>query len=120
MTGMPRSPFFPRNASDSLTPFEISVRLLRSKIKKLTKAVVAENLQKVEDDKKVGGQRAHIYWTQGRCDAVAIFEAPNERSVIKMAIDSRITWPSKPLLRFLSMKRGSSSSRNCHFFEGDL
>lgn len=55
--------------------------------KTLTKAVVAENLQKVEDDKKVGVTWHGIYWTLGRYDAVAVFEAPNEKAVMKMAIN---------------------------------
>jgi uncharacterized protein with GYD domain len=55
--------------------------------KKLTKAVVAENLQKVEDDKKAGVKWHGIYWTLGRYDAVAVFEAPDEQAVMKMAIN---------------------------------
>jgi uncharacterized protein with GYD domain len=55
--------------------------------KTLTKAVVAENLKKVEDDKKAGIKWHGIYWTLGKYDAVAVFEAPNEQAVMKMAIN---------------------------------
>ncbi len=55
--------------------------------KKLTKAVVAENLKRVDDDKKEGIIWHGIYWTLGKYDAVAIFEAPNEKAAMKMAIN---------------------------------
>jgi uncharacterized protein with GYD domain len=54
--------------------------------KKLTKAVVAENLAWVEEDKKAGIKFHGLYWTLGKYDAVAIFEAPDEKSAMKMAI----------------------------------
>lgn len=55
--------------------------------KKLTKAIVAENLKRVEDDKKEGIKWHGIYWTLGRYDAVAVFEGPDEKSTMKMAIN---------------------------------
>ena len=55
--------------------------------KKLTKAIVAENLKKVEDDKKAGIKWHGIYWTLGKYDAVAVFEGPSEQAAMKMAIN---------------------------------
>jgi uncharacterized protein with GYD domain len=54
--------------------------------KKQTKAVVAENLKKVEEDTKEGVKWLGIYWTLGRYDAVALYEAPSEQAAMKMAI----------------------------------
>ena len=54
--------------------------------KKQTKEVVAENLKRVEADTKEGVTWHAIYWTLGRYDAVAVFEAPNEKVAMKMAI----------------------------------
>jgi uncharacterized protein with GYD domain len=51
-----------------------------------TKAVVAENLKRVEADTKEGIKWHGIYWTLGRYDAVAVFEAPSEQVAMKMAI----------------------------------
>ncbi|MBP1927815.1 uncharacterized protein with GYD domain [Methanolinea mesophila] len=54
--------------------------------KKLTKAVVAENLAWVEEDKKAGIKFHGLYWTLGKYDAIAVIEAPNEKDIMKMAI----------------------------------
>jgi uncharacterized protein with GYD domain len=53
---------------------------------KATKAIVAENLRRNEADAKEGVKWLGIYWTLGRYDAVAIYEAPNEKAAMKMAI----------------------------------
>ena len=53
---------------------------------KQTKAIVAENLKRIEADTKEGVKWLGIYWTLGRYDAVAIYEAPNEKVAMKMAI----------------------------------
>ena len=53
---------------------------------KQTKAIVAENLKRIEADAKEGTKWLGIYWTLGRYDAVAIYEAPNEKVAMKMAI----------------------------------
>jgi uncharacterized protein with GYD domain len=53
---------------------------------KQTKKVVAENLARIEADTKEGAKFHGIYWTLGKYDAVAIFEAPNEKAAMKMAI----------------------------------
>ena len=54
--------------------------------KKQTKEVVAGNLKMVEADKKEGVTWHGIYWTLGRYDAVALYEAPSEQVAMKMAI----------------------------------
>jgi len=54
--------------------------------KKQTKAIVAENLKRVEADTKEGVTWLGIYWTLGRYDAVALYEAPSEQAAMKMAI----------------------------------
>ncbi len=54
--------------------------------KKQTKAIVAENLKMVEADTKEGVKWLGIYWTLGRYDAVALYEAPSEQAAMKMAI----------------------------------
>lgn len=37
-------------------------------------------------DEKEGVKFKGIYWTLGRYDAVAVYEAPNEKAAMKMAI----------------------------------
>ena len=54
--------------------------------KKQTKAIVEENLKRIEADTKEGIKWLGIYWTLGRYDAVALFEAPSEQVAMKMAI----------------------------------
>lgn len=54
--------------------------------KKPSKAFVAENQKRLEADTKEGIKFLHIYWTLGRYDAVALFEAPSEKVAIQMAI----------------------------------
>lgn len=52
-----------------------------------TKDVVAENMKRIETEVTKEGIKVHgIYWTLGRYDAVAIFEAPDEKIAMKMAI----------------------------------
>jgi len=53
---------------------------------KQTRKVVAENLARIEADMKEGAKFHGIYWTLGKYDAVAIFEAPNEKAAMKMAL----------------------------------
>ncbi len=57
------------------------------KFKKMqTRVAVAENMKRIEEETK-GGMKVHgIYWTLGRYDAVAIFEAPDEKAALKMSI----------------------------------
>ena len=55
--------------------------------KNQTKTVVAENLKRIETEETKDGVKVHgIYWTLGSYDSVAIFEAPNEKIAMKMAI----------------------------------
>lgn len=55
--------------------------------KNQTKTVVTENLKRIETEETKDGVKVHgIYWTLGRYDSVAIFEAPNEKIAMKMAI----------------------------------
>ena len=54
--------------------------------KKPTKANIAENLKMIAADEKEGVKFLGVYWTLGRYDAVAIYEAPNEKVAMKMAI----------------------------------
>ena len=51
--------------------------------KKPTKEVIAQNLKWLEMGAKEGVKNHGIYWTLGRYDAVGIFEAPNEKAVMK-------------------------------------
>jgi uncharacterized protein with GYD domain len=53
---------------------------------KATKAIVAENVKRNEADAKEGVKWHGIYYTLGRYDAVAIYEAPNEKVAMKMAM----------------------------------
>lgn len=54
--------------------------------KKPTKASIAENIKMIAADEKEGVKFKGIYWTLGRYDAVAVYEAPNEKAAMKMAI----------------------------------
>ncbi len=53
---------------------------------KQTKEVVARNLKLIETETKEGIKWHNIYWTLGKYDAVATFEAPNEKEAMKMSI----------------------------------
>jgi uncharacterized protein with GYD domain len=50
------------------------------------KDFVAENVKMIEEESKKGIKYLSIDWTLGRYDAVAIFEAPNEKVAMQMAI----------------------------------
>ena len=50
------------------------------------KDFVAENLKMIEEESKKGINYLSINWTLGRYDAVAIFEAPNEKVAMQMAL----------------------------------
>jgi len=53
---------------------------------KLSEEVVAQNLKDIADEKK--GQIVYkgIYWTLGKYDTVVIFEAPDEKAAMSMAL----------------------------------
>jgi uncharacterized protein with GYD domain len=50
------------------------------------KDFVAENLKMIEEESKKGINYLSINWTLGRYDAVAIFEAPDEKVAMQMAL----------------------------------
>jgi uncharacterized protein with GYD domain len=54
--------------------------------KKLSKEIIAENLLDIEDDTKGEVRYLGIYWTLGRYDTVVLFEAPNEKVAMNMAL----------------------------------
>ena len=54
--------------------------------KKKPKDFVPENIKMIEEESKKGITYLSINWTLGRYDAVAIFEAPNEKEAMQMAI----------------------------------
>jgi len=58
----------------------ISLNRLR---KKLTKEAVAEAANVIERAKKEGVKFLNIYYTLGRYDVVAIFEAPDEKTAMR-------------------------------------
>lgn len=47
---------------------------------------IAENLKKIDAEGKEGVRYLSIYWTLGRFDAVALFEAPDEKAAMKVAL----------------------------------
>ncbi|MEN6518123.1 MAG: GYD domain-containing protein [Methanospirillum sp.] len=52
----------------------------------LTKEIVAENLKDIEIDTNGQIRYLGIYWTLGRYDTVVLFEAPNEKAAMEMAL----------------------------------
>jgi uncharacterized protein with GYD domain len=54
--------------------------------KKNPKEFVAENIKMMEADSKKGIKYLSINWTLGRYDAIAMFEAPNEKEAMQLAI----------------------------------
>lgn len=55
--------------------------------KKPTREMIKQNLELIEKDKKAGVQVREIFWTLGRYDAVVIFDAPDEKAAMKMAME---------------------------------
>ena len=53
---------------------------------KLSKEVVAQNLNDIESDTKGQIQHMGVYWTLGRYDTVVLFEAPNEKVAMNMVL----------------------------------
>jgi uncharacterized protein with GYD domain len=54
--------------------------------KKPTRESISENLKLMEKEEKEGLKNLGIYWTLGRYDAVVIWEAPNEKAIMKSSI----------------------------------
>jgi len=74
----------------------IFVTLLRFKVKP-TKEIIAENLRMTENEVKEGIKDLAVYWTLGRYDAVAIMEAPDEKTLMR-ALLRRTGWASTETL----------------------
>ncbi len=54
--------------------------------KNLSKEVIAENLKDIDADTKGEVRYLGIYWTLGRYDTVVLFEAPDEKVAMNMAL----------------------------------
>jgi uncharacterized protein with GYD domain len=54
--------------------------------KKLSEDVIKENLKDIASDAKDHVEYKGIYWTLGRYDTVVMFEAPNEKVAMQMAL----------------------------------
>ena len=52
----------------------------------LSKEIVAQNLKDIEIDTNGQVRYMGIYWTLGRYDTVVLFEAPNEKVAMEMAL----------------------------------
>jgi len=52
----------------------------------LSEEVVAQNLKDIADEKKGQIRYKGIYWTLGKYDTVVIFEAPEEKAAMNMAL----------------------------------
>jgi uncharacterized protein with GYD domain len=52
----------------------------------LSKEVVEQNLKDIEADTKGQVRYLNVYWTLGRYDTVVIFEAPNEKVAMNLAL----------------------------------
>jgi uncharacterized protein with GYD domain len=52
----------------------------------LSKEVIAQNMKDIRDDTEGQVQYKDIYWTLGRYDTVVVFEAPNEKVAMNMAL----------------------------------
>ena len=61
------------------------ISLLKFK-KQPNKAFMAETQKRLDADTKDGIKFLGIYWTLGRYDAVALYEAPSEKAAMKMAM----------------------------------
>lgn len=61
------------------------ISLLKFK-KQPNKAFMAETQKRLDADTKEGAKFLGIYWTLGRYDAVALYEAPSEKTAMKMAM----------------------------------
>jgi len=54
--------------------------------KKPNKALLIETQKLIDADTKAGAKFLSVYWTLGRYDGFALFEAPNEKVAMKMAM----------------------------------
>lgn len=84
--------------SESLLPTDSNVHVPKTggkimlfialaKFKKpLDREVVSQNLKDIEEDTNKGVRYLGIYWTLGRYDTVVLFEAPDEKTAMDMAL----------------------------------
>lgn len=63
----------------------------------LSKEVVVQNLRDIEAETKGEVRYPGIYWTIGRYDTVAIFEAPDEMVAMNLALTNRREVPLRKL-----------------------
>jgi uncharacterized protein with GYD domain len=66
-------------------PQMLFIALIRFK-KELSEEVVAENLKDIESDVRDRVEHIEVYWTLGRYDTVVIFEAPDEKTAMHVAL----------------------------------
>ncbi len=62
------------------------VALLKFK-RKVDRELVDWTVKKIQADEKEGIRFQSIVWTLGRYDAVALYEAPDERAAMKLSIE---------------------------------
>jgi uncharacterized protein with GYD domain len=55
----------------------------------LSKDVIARNLKDIENDTNGQINYLGIWWTLGRYDTVVMFEAPDEKTAINMALNRK-------------------------------
>lgn len=65
----------------------IFVSLAKFRKSPAEKKDIGDTAKMIEDWKKKGINMLNWYWTLGRYDAVAVFEAESEKEAMKMAID---------------------------------
>ena len=53
---------------------------------KLTAEIAAGNLKEIEKDEEAGIRYQGIYWTLGGYDSVVLYEAPDEKAAMNMAL----------------------------------
>jgi len=54
--------------------------------KALNAEIAAENLKDIEVDERAGIRVLGVYWTLGQYDNVVLFEAPDEKAAMQMAL----------------------------------
>ncbi|MEN6342468.1 MAG: GYD domain-containing protein [Methanospirillum sp.] len=57
--------------------------------KALGAGIAAENLKDIEADERAGIRVLGVYWTLGQYDNVVLFEVPDEKAAMQMALKRR-------------------------------
>ncbi len=65
---------------------------------KPSRDMIKRNLEMIEKDKDIGVKIHEIYWTLGRYDAVAIFDAPDEKAAMRMALERSETMRGETMI----------------------